>query len=188
MEKKDISIKIPVIDQLVVKEGILKTEENKVTGITDVQVNHIPNDMSFNPKFGISDLAGGRGVVYKVIPLDKTYVPDMTPELKRLLSADISFDPNLGIVDFAGDEVVGCKVIHDDRVTEEDFKRFNIGRDVSYETAVAKGHVLSEADWLYVKYAYACAMTVKFGKDVVIDFTNLIVDENNWFEFGPEVK
>lgn len=142
----------------------MKNENNagKVVGVSDIQVKRVPDDMSFNTKFGITDFSGDKGIVCKVIP------DDQMPKHEDGTNADI--------------------LVRKDRVTEEDFKKFNIGRDVSYENAVAKGISLSRADWLYVKYAYACATTTKFGKGAVIDFTDLIVDQNDFFDYGPEVK
>ena len=72
------------------------------------------------------------------------------------------------------------------QTVEVDLRGFNVSRNVSYESAKHYGYEGTPDRWEHVKLKYATDMLEKFGPAHRIDFNNLLIDADNWFEFPPE--
>lgn len=72
------------------------------------------------------------------------------------------------------------------QAVEVDLSGFNVSRNVNYESAKHYGYEGTPDRWERVKHKYATDMLEKFGPDHRIDFNNLLIGTDNWFEFPPE--
>ena len=68
------------------------------------------------------------------------------------------------------------------------FNKFNISVQAGYGAAKAHGFKGSPEEWEKVKHDYASQMLEQFGEDHRIDFNNLLVSHDNWWEFPAEHK
>ena len=66
------------------------------------------------------------------------------------------------------------------------FSKFNISVQVGYGAAKAHGFKGTPEDWEKAKHDYATHMLDQFGEDHRIDFNNLLISHDNWFDFPPE--